>query len=62
MEELMARINGINGLKEFQHLSYKEKQKLIETEIRIYVAERAAQAHRQGVRECQKALGGLTND
>ena len=38
----MACINRINGLKDFQHLSYEEKQKLIEEEIRIYVEEEKA--------------------
>ncbi len=62
MEQLMACINRINGLKEFQNLSYKEKQKLIEEEIRIYVEEQKANAYNRAVKDCQKALNALRND
>lgn len=61
MEQLMQEIHAINGLKKNQNLSYEEKQKLIKGCIRIYVADRAANAYKQGVKDSKAAIENLLN-
>ena len=59
MEQLMAEIHNVNGLKANQNLSYEEKQKLIEEKIRIYVAEQKANAYESGIRNSMNAVKTL---
>ena len=59
MEQLMDEINRVNGLKDNQKLSYEEKQSLIESCIRIYVAEKAAAAYKKGIADSLAAINKI---
>ena len=62
MEELMACLKRIDGLKELQSLSYEEKQNLKQKEIESYVKEKQQIAYKKGLTRSQNAISDLMSE
>jgi hypothetical protein len=62
MEELMACLKRIDGLKELQSLSYEEKQNLKQKEIESYVKEKQQIAYKKGLMRSRNAISDLMSE
>jgi hypothetical protein len=62
MEELMACLKRIDGLKELQSLSYEEKQNLKQKEIECYVKEKQQIAYKKGLMRSRSAISDLMSE